>query len=101
MIQRLIRTGLIIRVRVIRVWWEVVRVAVWLMDTGDVLGTGAGVVEGVFSTSALRAGKEADVGRLDIGKYLSSKSALSEMTTVRSSQSLLEFTVSCTLYFLV
>ena len=32
MIQRLIRTGLIIGVRAIRVWWEVVRVAVWLRD---------------------------------------------------------------------
>jgi len=47
----------------------------------DGLGAGAGVVEGVISTSRLRAGKEADVGCLDIGKYLSSKSALSEMTT--------------------
>ena len=47
----------------------------------DVLGTGAGVLEGVLSTSTLGAGKEADVGRLDIGKYLSSKSALSEMRT--------------------
>jgi len=33
MIQRLIRTGLIIRVGAIRVWWEVVRVAVWLRDS--------------------------------------------------------------------
>ena len=35
MIQRLIRAGLIIRVRVrvIRVWWEVVRVAVWLRNS--------------------------------------------------------------------
>jgi len=45
----------------------------------DGLVIGAGVTEGVFSTSAFGAGKEADVGRLDIGKYLSSKSALSEM----------------------
>ena len=48
---------------------------------GGGLPTGAGVAEGVLSTSALGAGKEANVGRLDIGKYLSSKSALSEITT--------------------
>ena len=30
MIQRLIRTGLIIRVRVIRVWWDVIGRASWL-----------------------------------------------------------------------
>jgi hypothetical protein len=52
-----------------------------LGTAGDVQGAGAGVVEGVSSTSALGGVKEAEVGRLDIGKYLSSKSALSEMTT--------------------
>jgi len=50
-----------------------------LGTAGQGLEIGAGVVEGVLSTSTLGTGKEADVGRLDLGKYLSSKSALSEM----------------------
>jgi len=48
---------------------------------GDGLGTSAGGVEGVLSTSALGGANEGDVKCLDIGKYFLSKSALSEMTT--------------------
>jgi hypothetical protein len=46
----------------------------------DGLGTCDGVIEGVFSTAALGGGMDAEVGRLERGKYLSSKSALSEIT---------------------
>jgi hypothetical protein len=46
----------------------------------DDLGTGGGVIEGVFSTATLGGGIEAEVGCLERGKYLSSKSALSEIT---------------------
>jgi hypothetical protein len=38
------------------------------------------VTAGVFSTAALGGRIEADVGRFERGKYLSSKSALSEIT---------------------
>ena len=46
----------------------------------DGLRTGDAVVEGVVSTSTLGEGIEAEVGHLERGKYLSSKSALSAIT---------------------
>jgi hypothetical protein len=47
--------------------------------TVDGLGAGGGVIAGVFSTAALGGGIEAEVGRLERGKYLSSQLALSEI----------------------
>jgi hypothetical protein len=44
----------------------------------DGLETCDGVIEGVFSTATLGGWIDAEVGRLERGKYLSSKSALSD-----------------------
>jgi hypothetical protein len=53
MIQRVIRTRLIIRIRVIRVWWDVVGILAGLGAAGNVLGRGGAVAAGVSSTGAL------------------------------------------------
>ena len=46
----------------------------------DCLGSGGGVTAGVVSTAGLEGRVEAEEGRLDRGKYLSSKSARSAIT---------------------
>jgi hypothetical protein len=79
MIQRLIRTGVIIRIGVIGVWWDVVGCAGWLASSCRWPRSWWWS----YSRSILYCytqRKEAEVGRLERGKYLSSKSALSEIT---------------------